>query len=254
MGMLRWITHTCSCHSCASCLVLLIASSNHSRHLWFMPAHSDQIWDKKWHRCSIKTAASIIVSFSLCRLIDLSIWNTSQNYTSTIVGSTCYHGDDLIFTALLMQYVGPTKPETGGKKIMSPGEWWNKQQKYWGRRWVTVSAKASENVSSCNNAWQCFWSSNTDKIGAAAQSVRVIKLISDDANMSGTKRSYQLMPTCARLTIALMVSSQSGLSLGWIWASSGTTSSSSSSRWRPDLRPLWSTHKRSTTKSEKGPR
>lgn len=43
------------------------------------------------------------------------------------------------------------------------------------------------------------------------------------------------------LTIALMVSSQSGLSLGWIWASSGTMSSSS--RWRPDLRPLQSTHR-----------
>lgn len=38
------------------------------------------------------------------------------------------------------------------------------------------------------------------------------------------------------LTMALMVSSQSGRSLGWMWASSGTMSSSS--RWRPGLRPL----------------
>lgn len=45
---------------------------------------------------------------------------------------------------------------------------------------------------------------------------------------------------CVCLTMALMVSSQSGLSLGCMWASSGTISSSS--RWRPGLRPLQPTH------------
>lgn len=50
------------------------------------------------------------------------------------------------------------------------------------------------------------------------------------------------------LTMALMVSSQSGLSLGWMWASSGTMSSSS--RWRPGLKPLQPKERKRTNYTE----
>lgn len=132
MGMLRCVTaahiHVTSVHVVRR---FVMASSNHWRHRWFVPIHSNQTQNEGWRALSIQKAASminihqpadIIVSFYPCWLIDVS-FGKSQTTRRPLLAPRVTMETTSFFAALLMQDVGPSKPETGGKEIMNDVAW-----------------------------------------------------------------------------------------------------------------------------------
>lgn len=92
---------------------------------------SDQIWNKEQQTCSIELLPlySILICWHYCFFFSVlddrrKHFKSKSNRTSAIVGSTCYHGDDLVFTVLLMQDARTIQTKGKRKGNRNDVAWW----------------------------------------------------------------------------------------------------------------------------------